>query len=124
MSLIFSVGGFALSNQLAVRSSLVLKVINIAVSSFTSFVGILMVYGFANLIESKIDNMLWGILKKNSFGIYLFHQQLIYPCILLLNGNVYPVVQVAICLVVVICISSVITELLRKWKTTSVLFGI
>ena len=101
MSLIFSVGGFALSNQLSGSNVLFLKTINIAVSRLTSFAGIVMIYGFANLIGSRKDIKIWEKLKKNSFGIYLFHQQLIYPCILLLNGRVHPVVQVAICFVLV-----------------------
>lgn len=124
MSLIFSVGGFALSNQLSGSNGLVLKAINIAVSRLTSFAGIVMIYGFANLIGSRKDIKIWKILKKNSFGIYLFHQQLIYPCILLLNGRVHPVVQVAICFVLVICASSAMTGLLRKSKTFGILFSI
>ena len=124
MSLIFSVGGFALSNQLSGSNGLILKAINIAVSRLTSFAGIVMIYGFANLIGSRKDIKIWKILKKNSFGIYLFHQQLIYPCILLLNGRVHPVVQVAICFVLVICASSAMAGLLRKSKTFGILFSI
>lgn len=124
MSLIFSVGGFALSNQLSGSNVLFLKAINIAVSRLTSFAGIVMIYGFANLIGSRKDIKIWEKLKKNSFGIYLFHQQLIYPCILLLNGRVHPVVQVAICFVLVICISSAMAGLLRKSKTFCILFSI
>lgn len=124
MSVIFSVGGFALSSQLAGSNLFVLKAVNILVSSFTSFAGIFMVYGFANLIGCKEDNRIWRGLKKNSFGVYLFHQQLIYPCIMLLNGRVNPVIQVVICFMVLGFISSGITEFLRKWKATKVMFGL
>lgn len=124
LSVAFSLGGFILSNQLAGSNYFIQKAMNILVSSFASFASIFMIYGFANLIGSKEGNRLWGILKKNSFGIYLFHQQLIYPCIMLLNGRVHPVVQVVICFVVAICISSFMTELLRKWKPTRTMFGL
>ena len=83
-----------------------------------------MIYGLANLIGSKENNKIWEILKNNSFGVYLFHQQLIYPCITLLNGRVHPVVQVVICFVVAVCISSFMTKLLRKWKPTRIMFGL
>ncbi|MDY3767272.1 MAG: acyltransferase [Lachnospiraceae bacterium] len=124
LSMTFSVGGFMLSTQLAGSNYFVLKALNIVVSSFTSFAGIFMIYGFTNLIAIRKENKIWGNLKKNSFGIYLFHQQLIYPCIMLLNGRVHPVIQVAICFVVAICISSFMTKLLRKWKYTRIMFGL
>ena len=69
LSMSFSVGGFVLSTQLAGSNYFVLKALNIVVSSFTSFAGIFMIYGFANLIGSREDSKIWGMLKKNSFGI-------------------------------------------------------
>ena len=124
LSMSFSVGGFVLSTQLASNNYFVLKALSIVVSNFTSFAGIFMIYGFANLIGSRENSKIWGMLKKNSFGIYLLHQQLIYPCIMLLNGRVHPVIQVAICFTVVICLSSAIIELLRKWEYTLIMFGL
>lgn len=74
-SMFISIGGFALSNQIAGNNYFVLKALNILVSIFTSFAGIPMIYGFANLIGGKErNNKLWGLLKRNSFGIYLFHK--------------------------------------------------
>ena len=74
--------------------------------------------------ENLEKNLTRNVSVQNSFGIYLFHQQLIYPCIMLLNGKVHPAVQVIVCFIAAICGATVITEFLRKFKVTKVMFGI
>lgn len=120
-----SISGYVLSLMLSNEDTIILKMIALLVNNIGCFSSILAVYGIANILGSENGNSkLWNILKKNSFGIYLFHQQLIYPCIMLLNGRVPSCMQVLICFIIAICGASIITEILRKIKITEMFFGV
>lgn len=118
-----SFGCYILSQVFLDKGLGALKVMLLVSDNIGLFAGVLAVYGMANLVHKRND-FVWMLLKKNSFGIYLFHQQLIYPCIMLLNGKVHPAVQVIVCFIAAICGATVITEFLRKFKVTKVMFGI
>lgn len=123
--ILLSVGGFVISNLIVDGSSFLMKILDLLTSTFGSLAGILMIYGLATVIGSAAgNNAVWKFLKKNSFGIYLFHQQLIYPCIMLLNGRVYPIIQVTICFILAIAGASIMAEFFRKYKVTKILFGL
>lgn len=120
-----SIGGYALSRMLSNEDTIMLKMVALLANNIGSLSSLLAIYGIVNLLSYRRENsILWSTLKKNSFGIYLFHQQLIYPCIMLLNGRVAPSVQVLISFIIAICGASIITEILRKIKITELLFGV
>lgn len=104
---------------------MLVKLVRLLASNACSLAGVLMVYGIGNLFGCCAGrSALWSKLRQNSFGIYLFHQQLIYPCIMILNGKAHPVVQVIISLVIAICTAGAIFEILRKFKVTKIMFGV
>lgn len=129
----FSVSGTAFCGALSLfifilsladeSGSSLLNMVSVLADRIGPLFGVLAVYGLSTLIPSgKEHHAIWNRLQKNSFGIYLFHQQLIYPCILLLNGKVHPVIQVLLSFVIAICGSTAIAELLRKYKLTRTMF--
>ena len=73
-----------------------------------------------NVRKAKI----WNGMKEKSFGIYLFHQQIIYLTIIPLNGKVTPIVQVIISFLCAVGLASIITAVLKKFKLTRVLYGV
>lgn len=78
------------------------------------------------LKKMQIDyekNTLYGFLSKHSFGIYLFHQQIIYFVINILNGWISPIPLVAICFVISLTVSSIICVLLETNKITRVVIA-
>ena len=84
-------------------------------------------YACSTLIKKKgsiVRNKLYAIFEKNSFGIYLFHQQIIYFTIVLLNGSVHPIIQVIISFVVATMISLFMSIVLGKNKITRFMFGL
>lgn len=93
-----------------------------------SIAGIIMTYSLVVLIQDKMQFIMktrfWQYLKRCNFGVYLFHQQIIYLTIILLNGRVHPIVQVIISFSVSVLASSAITLLLRKWKYSRTLFAL
>ena len=84
-------------------------------------------YLFSKLIEKRkslVNSRIYHIFEQNSFGIYLFHQQIIYFVIIWLNGLVYPIVQAILSFVIALFTSLIISLILRRWKVTRFMFGL
>ncbi len=78
-----------------------------------------------NIIQkSRINSKFYNYLEQNAFGIYLFHQQIIYFTIMIFNGLVHPIVQVVISFIISISISLIMSILLKKNRITKYLFGL
>lgn len=71
-----------------------------------------------------VNNRFYKILEGNSFGIYLFHQQIIYFVIFWLNGTVPPIVLALCSFVIALFVSLVMSLLLRRNKVTRFMFGL
>lgn len=106
----------------------ILKAAVMVITFFCSAAGVYMVYSAMICFQEKLDHMrygrLWNALGNNSFGIYLFHQQIIYLTIIPLNGKVPPVMQVGISFITAICAAGLIASVLRKWNMTKALYGL
>lgn len=84
-------------------------------------------YLFSKFIEKRksfTNNKFYHIFEQNSFGIYLFHQQIIYFVIVWLNGLVHPIVQALLSFVIALFTSLIMSMILRKWKVTRFMFGL
>lgn len=68
-------------------------------------------FAIANIMGLK--NFVCRQLARNSFGIYLFHQQVIYFIDYYINGSIKPMWHVIITFVLAIIISNLIVEILR-----------
>lgn len=63
------------------------------------------------------------VLSSKTMPMYLFHQQIIYFCILLLNGKVNPYINAFANLLFALIGSCLISTVLMKWKATRFLIG-
>ena len=84
-------------------------------------------YLFTKLVEkgkAKTSGKIYQLLEGNSFGIYLFHQQIIYFTIIWFNGMMHPIVQAILSFVIATCISLVMSVVLKKWRVTRAMFGL
>lgn len=108
------------------------KMFGILLNYICSYFGILFVYFLIIKMTEKSSGLfskisrtkLWKLLIENSFGIYLFHQQIIYLTIILLNGRVIPIVQVFLSFSIAIVVTSFMVIILRKFKITRLLFSL
>lgn len=85
-----------------------------------------MAFTVLNVLAESINfnaNRLYLFFEKNNFTIYLFHQQIIYLVITLLNGKVPSGVLAACNFIFAILISSLIAVFLNRWKLTKYLVG-
>ena len=107
---------------------IIIKYINHFIVPFFSCLEVICLYMLFNYLINKkgfkFDNRIYNLLSENSFGIYLFHQQIIYVTITIFNGLVHPIVQCILSFFISIIISLGITLILKKNKITKSLFGL
>lgn len=91
-----------------------------------SFFEILSIYIIFTYISKKIkiNNRVYRLLESNSFGIYLFHQQIIYFTIIMLNGRVSAILQVSFSFIIALLLSLLMSCMLKKNKYTKKMFGL
>lgn len=109
-------------------SSILVRSVGLILAYMCSYMGVVFVYGIVKMITEKLSNVrkskIWKGLKERSFGVYLFHQQIIYLTIIPLNGKVTPIVQVVISFVCAVGVASIITVMLKRFKLTRILYGV
>lgn len=104
----------------------VFSLVHIVVGYFLHITGAIMSFVVLQLIAGKVsweNNKVFGLLSENSMAMYLFHQQLIYFSIVLLNGKVVPWMNALANYIVALLGSLAMSVLLKRWKTTSFLIG-
>lgn len=108
--------------------SIVVRLIGTALRYICPYMGVIFIYCIVKKITEKSNRhkkfKIWCKLKENSFGIYLFHQQIIYLTIIPLNGKVSPIVQVMISFVCAVGVSGLMTTILKRFKLTQKLYGL
>ena len=109
-------------------SSILVRSFGLILAYMCSYMGVVFVYCIVKMITEKLSNVkkskIWKGLKEKSFGVYLFHQQIIYLTIIPLNGKVTPIVQVMISFVCAVGVASIITVTLKRFKLTRILYGV
>lgn len=89
-------------------------------------IGAMMAFVILQRIAAHFDwnnSRVFRFLCQRSMPMYLFHQQIIYFFIVLLNGVISPYLHVAVNFVGAIFISIIITTIFMKFKVTKFLIG-
>ncbi len=89
-------------------------------------VGSIMSFKALNQLALKVKWREWkwlNALSRVSMPVFLFHQQIIYVVISLLNGLISPYVIVLLNFLISLTVSFGISTILMKWKTTRYLIG-
>lgn len=128
-STLISVGLFGIASALyGLQEANWLNLLIETLNCVCSIAGIVMVYSLVTITQEKMKILLrtniWQSLKKCSFGVYLFHQQIVYLSIVFLNGRVHPIAQVTLGFVFSVLVSTAMVHLLRKLKCARTLFAL
>lgn len=111
-----------------IKNEIIKKIINTYTLQLLSSIEVILIYFwgnyFANIKAVNLNCRIYKLLQENSFGIYLFHQQIVYFCIILLNGLVHPIIQVILSFVISLSISLLMSIILKKNKITKFMFGL
>ena len=103
----------------------VMKTVNIGCEFVVHIAGAIMAFALMQSIGSRIDKQpgILSSLGKKSMPVYLFHQQIIYITIYMLNGLVNPYIHSIINFVVAMILSFALSAMLMRFKATSFLIG-
>ena len=114
---------FALIQMLEVRMP---SIIIIPMQFLLHIIGALMAFVVLHKLANRVnwkESKVFMLLSKNSMPVYLFHQQVIYVFISLLNGVINPYLHAGINFIGAMVISLLISTLLMKFKWTRFLIG-
>lgn len=102
------------------------KILNVGIVFILHIVGAVMAYKVLQYIAEKVDwknNRMFISLSLYSMPMYLFHQQIIYFTIVLLNGKMIPWINAGVNFLVSLIVSYLISCILMKFKVTRLLVG-
>lgn len=124
--MLFNLSLFIIYIKLQVYNIIWIKVINYFIMLCLNISGALLSFFLLGEIAEKInyhDSCIYIFFSKYFFTIYLFHQQIIYGVIILLNEKVSAGMLFLANLGISIGISSLISIILDRWKITRFLIG-
>lgn len=117
---------FTLVQYLSGFDATIIKLLNLGLSFLLHIIGALMAFVVLQKLANRVnwkESKVFSFLSKNSMPVYLFHQQVIYVFISLLNGVINPYLHAGINFVGAMVISLIISTLLMKFKWTRFLIG-
>ena len=117
---------FTLVQYLSGFDATIIKLLNLGLSFLLHIIGALMAFVVLHKLANRVnwkESKVFMLLSKNSMPVYLFHQQVIYVFISLLNGVINPYIHAGINFIGAMVISLLISTLLMKFKWTRFLIG-
>ena len=117
---------FALVQYLSGFDGFIFKLLNLGLTFLLHIIGALMAFVVLQKLANRVnwkESKVFTLLSKNSMPVYLFHQQVIYVFISLLNGVINPYLHAGINFIGAMMISLLISTLLMKFKWTRFLIG-
>lgn len=118
---------FLCIQQLEYFDSIFVKLARIGISFILSNFGALMAFVILQRIAQKLCDLgkrrCFLLLAKNSMTIFLFHQQLVYLSISVLNGIINPYIHAIINFLFALTVSVLIAQILIRFRCTRFLLG-
>lgn len=118
---------FVVERYIVSGNSIIERVLDIALTFALHIVGAIMIFvvlqKIAIVFNEWKQNKAFMFLNRNSMQIYLFHQQVIYFSIVLLNGKVNPYIHGITNFLVSLIVSLTISFVLTRFKTLRFLLG-
>jgi fucose 4-O-acetylase-like acetyltransferase len=116
---------FALSFQISEQKGMLFSILQIGVRYLMCSLGAFNAFYLLQKIASKInlEGKVFVNLSKCSMTVFLFHQQLIYLPLYLLNGKINPYFHSGINFVFSVSISLLISSILLHFKVTKFMIG-
>ena len=111
---------FIIWSNINERGGILFKLTSFAVSELMYVVGAIGAFVIFERIACRIKKQN-SVLKfgcKYSMSIYLFHQQIIYVVLYLLNGKLPPNLLAMTCFIVAIAVSSLLSIIMDRFKLT------
>lgn len=116
---------FFVAKRLGTQNGILFKLLDLGCSFLLNVVGALMAFAVLQKIGDKINwnNGFFRFLSKRNMVVYVLHQQVIYFCIVWLNGLINPYINAAVNFFVSLGISLLLATVLLKFRVTRFLVG-
>lgn len=117
---------FIIVTLIASKTGIIYSLLNLGFTYLMNITGSLMAFYVLRDLSTKFDwqnSKSFNKLSDKTMIIYLFHQQVIYFTIILLNGKIPPLLNMLVNFITAMLISYIISVLLLKNKTTRMLIG-
>ncbi|MGN0647440.1 MAG: acyltransferase family protein [Oscillospiraceae bacterium] len=117
---------FTLVQYLSGFDATLIKLLNLGLTFLLHIIGALIAFVVLQKLANRVnwkESKVFTLLSKNSMPVYLFHQQVIYVFISLLNGVINPYLHAGINFIGAMTVSLLISTLLMKFKWTRFLIG-
>ena len=119
-------GVFVLTQYVSKFDGIIFSLMSLCLDFVLHIIGAIMAFVVLQKLAQMLpsgENKIIATLGKISMPVYLFHQQIIYVIIYLLNGWLHPVLHAAINFVFSMLLSCLISMLFMKFKWTRKLIG-
>ena len=116
---------FVFVQYVSKKEQLLFKLLNMAGNTLLSIIGAIMIFLLLQKLADSINwkNKYFAFISDKSMVVYLFHQQMIYFTISLLNGLINPWLHAGINFVFSFGLSLIFAMILKKFKVTRILIG-
>lgn len=117
---------FVLLQYVKMPSGMLFTLIYMGLEFLLRIVGALMAFVVLQKLADRLmwkDSKVFGVLSKNAMPVYLFHQQIVYVFLCLLNGMLNPYIHAAVNFVGVMGVSLLLSMLMAKFRWTRFLIG-
>ena len=117
---------FAIIQYLSRFDGIIFKLLNLGLGFVLHIIGALMSFVVLQKIADKVkwkESKVFGFLGKNSMPVYLFHQQVIYMFVTMLNGLINPYLHAGLNVIGAMVVSLLISAILMKFKWTRTMIG-
>lgn len=120
------VAGFALIQLLHFPQGIIFTLFKVGLDFVLHILGAIMSFVVLQELADCINwqkNRFFCTISKSSFAVFLFHQQVIYIFIHILNGTLNPYLNAAVNFFGAMIISLLISAFMMKFRVTKVLIG-
>ena len=124
--LIFDIGLFVLYQYVQSYDGFIFTLVGLMIGFLLNIIGAITAFLTLQKIANRVKwhkSRVFSFISKNSMPVYLFHQQIVYVFIYLLNGVINPYLHATINFVGAMIISLAISAIMMKFKWTRFLIG-
>lgn len=116
---------FVFTSIVAMQQGFIWKVFRVLLQFVLHITGAIMAWTSLQSLAKYInsENRFTSKLTAYSMPMYLFHQQIIYLVVFLLNGKINPWINATINYFIAIVVSYTVSFILKQWKITRFLIG-
>jgi Acyltransferase family. len=126
ISVILHITLFCIDQYYVANDGIANSIVHYSIKPIVHILGGILIFIILSWLSTKIswkESKIFKIVSKTSMPIFLFHQQVIYVCVYLLNGKVYPIINAIVNFIVSFVVSIAISLLCLRFNKLRLIIG-